>query len=125
MSQQQDGGQSSQPQFQPGNNTCNGGYQGPVEDAGARNMAIGSLTLGILSILTAFSPGILGIIGIAMGIIGIILSRKAKPRLPAGGAGMATAGFVCSIVGLCLSAVTLVFVLFIVGALATLGIFAQ
>ncbi|WOV86757.1 DUF4190 domain-containing protein [Sporosarcina oncorhynchi] len=55
-----------------------------------------SLILGILSILIPF-------IGLALGIFGIIFSRKATREIVStnmGGHGFATAGLICSIVGI-------------------------
>lgn len=120
----QSGPRNNQPPYQTNGNFYAGvgqPVQGSPVDSGARNLAIGSLALGILSIITAF---IFSLIGVAMGIVGIILARKAKPGLPVGDTGMATAGFVCSIIGLCLSSLSLLFVLFLVGGLATLGLLA-
>lgn len=120
----QTGPQNNQQQNLP-NNSFNAAagqpFQPPSADSGAKNLAIASLVLGILAIIAAF---VFSLIGVAMGIIGIILSRKAKPRLPLGETGMATAGFVCSIIGLCLSSLSMLFMLFIVGGLATLGALA-
>ncbi|MCF6138246.1 DUF4190 domain-containing protein [Pseudalkalibacillus berkeleyi] len=59
------------------------------------NKSIISLILGILSIA-------LPIIGFVLGIIGIFLSRKASKEIKQTneqGKGIATAGFVCSVVG--------------------------
>ncbi|TRM08319.1 DUF4190 domain-containing protein [Lentibacillus cibarius] len=58
--------------------------------------AIASLVLGILSILIPF-------IGLVLGIIGIIFSRKATKELVKTnerGQGLATSGLLCSIVGI-------------------------
>ena len=66
-------------------------------------MGIASLVLGIISIVIGvFSAGSLGWIGAIFGIIGIIMGIQGK-KIPEQ-AGMAQAGFVCSIVGtiLCL-----------------------
>lgn len=55
-----------------------------------------SLTFGILSILISF-------IGLVLGIIGIIFSRKATRKIVStneGGHGLATSGLICSIVGI-------------------------
>ena len=66
-------------------------------------MGIASLVLGIISIVIGvFSAGSLGWMGAIIGIIGIIVGIQGK-KIPEQ-AGMAQAGFVCSIVGtiLCL-----------------------
>ena len=67
----------------------------------SNGLAVGSLILGIVTILSviiglfAFWPML--IIGLITGIIGIILGVMAKKRCPGG---MATAGLVLSIIGL-------------------------
>jgi hypothetical protein len=67
--------------------------------------ATAGLVLGILSIV--FSGPIIGLI---FGIIGLMKSREAKafcemhPDSPS--AGIAQAGFICSIIGTCISALT-------------------
>ena len=53
-----------------------------------------------------------------LGIVGIVLGVKARKQAPSG---IATAGFVCSIVGTALSAALLVCALCALGALASLG----
>lgn len=66
-------------------------------------MGVASLVLGIISIVIgAFSAGTFGWLGAILGIVGIILGvlGKKDPEKK----GLATAGFVCSIIGtvLCL-----------------------
>ena len=66
-------------------------------------MGIASLVLGIISIVIGvFSAGALGWIGAIFGIICIIVGVQGK-KIPEQ-AGMAQAGFICSIIGtiLCL-----------------------
>ncbi len=77
--------------------------------------AIASLVLGIASIVLTFFVWWLGII---CGIVGIVLGAKARKETPSG---LATGGFVCSIVGLVLSCVTLVCALCALGTLASLA----
>ena len=58
--------------------------------------SISSLTLGILSILIPF-------IGLILGVIGIVISRKAKKEIVItndSGIGLATSGLICSVVGI-------------------------
>lgn len=55
--------------------------------------SITTLTLGILSIFLPF-------IGLLLGILGIIFYRKSI-QVKEPGRGMAIAGFICSIVGIC------------------------
>lgn len=64
-------------------------------------MGIASLVLGIISlVIGVFSSGLLGWLGAIIAIIGIILGALGKkdPEKK----GIATAGFVCSIIGLVL-----------------------
>lgn len=57
-------------------------------------MGVASMVTGILSLITCFIPGV----GIVLGIIAIATAKKdAEGKLP----GMAIAGLVCGIVGLC------------------------
>lgn len=89
-----------------------GGFGGPAYGApggpgfgpsGSKSngMAIASLVLGILSILTGFFiiGGLFGIIAIVLGILGL---RKAK-RGEAGSGGLALAGIVTGTIGLLLA----------------------
>lgn len=92
-------------------------------DQKARNYSLWSLILGIASIVLVFS-GILGIIGIAAGVVGLILGGKARKMLPEGQRGMATAGFVCSIVGLGICAIGVVIALIAFMGIASLATFA-
>lgn len=77
--------------------------------------AIASLTLGIGSLLFLFlfpyiSP-IMSIVGIVFGVI----ARKETSLVPNSGRGLATAGFVCSIVSLAL-------VVFLIGCAVIIGV---
>ena len=67
-------------------------------------MAVASLVLGIISILFSFIPA-LNFVGLASGIVGLILGIIAKKQNPSG---MATAGLVLSIIGV---SITLLFVI--------------
>lgn len=65
-------------------------------------MGVASLVLGIISLVIGiFSGGLLGWLGGIIGIIGIIMgiAGKKNPETK----GIATAGFVCSIIGTVLS----------------------
>jgi hypothetical protein len=60
------------------------------------NSSVISLTVGILSLFIPF-------IGLILGIIGIVFSRKAVKQMNKtneNGKGLATAGLICSIVGI-------------------------
>ncbi|MFJ8066930.1 DUF4190 domain-containing protein [Psychrobacillus sp. NPDC096426] len=55
-----------------------------------------SLTLGILSIIIPY-------IGLILGAIGVVVSRKATKEIiktDEGGSGLATSGLICSVVGI-------------------------
>ncbi len=69
-------------------------------------MAVASLVLGIVSLVFMFIPGI-GSIAPILAIIGIVLSVLGKKQLAATGqpTGVATAGLVCSIIGLVISGI--------------------
>jgi hypothetical protein len=79
-------------------------------------MAVAALVLGILTILFMFIPYV-GWLGVLFGILAIIfgaLGRK-QPHMR----GMATAGFVCGIVGTALGAIVLIACAACVGAVGT------
>ena len=88
------------------NNTPEQNTSAPAPETYAPNQndpfAIASLALGILSIILAFvyTP-----IGLILGIVGIVLGAKARKEAPSG---MATGGFVCSIIGTVICAALLV-----------------
>ena len=67
--------------------------------------AVASLVLGIVSIVCYLFSVIGGVIGLACGIIAIILGNKVRKNGPNG---LATAGFVCGIVGTVLCALMVV-----------------
>jgi len=75
-------------------------------------MGIASLVLGICSIVfTVVSAGCLAWISIILGIVGTILGaidlkKKKETGLPNG---MAKAGLICSVIGLCIAIIALVF----------------
>lgn len=86
------------------------GYR--VNNSQSSGAAAGSLVLGILSILCAFFGWIfpligwwMPLIGVILGIIGVVLGAKARKQAQTG---LATGGFVCSIIGLVFCAVGMV-----------------
>ena len=79
--------------------------------------AIAGLVLGIVSIVLIFF-GAYGVFGLICGVIGIILSIKARNENPTG---IVTAGFVCSIIGTVLCAVGFVACACLLGGLASVG----
>ena len=88
-----------------------GGYGGP-KPPNAQGLAVASMVLGIVSIfLLCFWPiaVICAITGLSLG--GVALSKINKGVVPPDGKGMAIAGVTCSLVGLAISVVVLVFVI--------------
>lgn len=79
-----------------------------------KGAGVASLVLGILSIVGIFT-GVGSILSLVFGIIGICLAGKA--RKIGFDAGVRTAGFVTSLIGLIISAIIVLFVLLIGGAL--------
>nr|MBQ6242304.1 hypothetical protein [Lachnospiraceae bacterium] len=75
-------------------------------------VGIFALVLGILSIVCAWF-GYGAIAGVIFGIVGIVLGAMGRKQAQTG---VATAGFVCSLIGLILSAVRLVCVIACVAA---------
>jgi uncharacterized membrane protein HdeD (DUF308 family) len=83
-------------------------------------MGVASLVMGICSIVFAvISWGclwwlslILGVVGVVLGIIDMKKKKESGEAL-----GMAKGGFICSIIGICMA---IIFLIFIVG-LASLG----
>lgn len=97
-------------------NTVGGaGYR--ADNNASNGTAVASLVLGILSILCAFF-GYSSILGLILGIVGVSLGAKARKISQTG---IATGGFVCSLIGLIFCAVGLVCAVACVGALGMLG----
>lgn len=84
-----------------------------VPDNGAQDkangMQVASLVLGILSILFSCCYGVPGIIMSVIGIVCAVKGNKEKKN------GVGTGGLVCSIIGLILSVIMLIYVI-VVGA---------
>lgn len=68
----------------------------------ANGLGVGSLVCGIVSLVFAWT-GILALIGLAAGIVAIVLSVRSKKQ--PGKSGMATAGLVTGIIGTVLSGI--------------------
>ncbi|MBK3496467.1 DUF4190 domain-containing protein [Viridibacillus sp. YIM B01967] len=67
-----------------------------VEKTPTNSNSVISLTLGVLSILIPY-------IGLILGVIGVVFSRKATKEIlktNQGGGGLATSGLICSVVGI-------------------------
>lgn len=87
-----------------------------MEEKQSNGKAIAGLVLGIVSIVMVFFGVYGAIIGLVCGIIGIVLSIKARNQNPSS---MATAGFVCSIIGTILCAIGFVACSCLLGGLAS------
>ena len=66
--------------------------------------SIVSLVCGIISIVSFWIP-YFNIVSLILGIVGIVFGVKGRKEAPAGKTGMATAGFVCAIIGTVFSAI--------------------
>ncbi len=81
--------------------------------------AVAALVLGIIACASVLT-GVGAIVGVILGIIGIVLARKAKN---AGNTeGICKAGFILSIIGLCVSGVGLIMTLGLIGAMGAAGV---
>lgn len=80
-------------------------------------MAVASLVLGIVALVFTFIAPI-GWIGLIAGIVGIILGILAKKKNPSK---IATAGFVCSIIGTAICGISFLACAACVGTIGTLG----
>lgn len=78
--------------------------------------AIISLIVGILSILLACCYPYVGVV---LAIVGIVLAVVSKKKN--GKSGLATAGLICSIVGVALTIIMIILVVIGVAALASMG----
>lgn len=88
----------------------------------ANSQAIASLVLGILSLLTLFGGPFTGLFSLIMAIIGVVLGSKARKVLPYNARGMATAGFVCSIISLVILGIGILIALFVIMFGISLGV---
>lgn len=85
-----------------------------IKEPQTESRAIAALVLGIVGIVMANIYTFF--LAIPAGIVGIVLGKKARDRTADGnlkGRGMATAGFICSIVAVSLAGLVLVFYFFI------------
>ena len=89
------------------------GYR--ADESTNSTLSIIALVVGILSIIFAFAYTWVGLV---LGIVGIVLGAKARKQSQTK---MATAGFVCSIIGLVLSAVFVVCALACAASLIAAG----
>ena len=104
--QNQNNQNNQNPQNQYPNNQY--GYNPPPVVPG-KSQATAGLVLGIVSIIFCWLGIVSWVVGsviaLVLGIIGAVMSVKAKKLMPPTQSGMATAGLVCSIIGIVLAAI--------------------
>ena len=84
----------------------------------SKAFSVTALVCGILSIVGAFIP-VVCYFTLVLGIVGIVFGVKGRKTSPANARGMATAGFVCAIIGTAFSAVGVICVLACASAVST------
>ena len=84
------------------------------------NKAIASLVLGILAVACIFF-GRVSLLGVALGIVGLVLGISARKESPSG---MATAGIVLSIIAIALCVIAFIACVACISNLAAAGIMA-
>lgn len=74
-----------------------------MENKTNNGMAIAAMVCGIVSVVLCW----LSFVGLAAGIVGLVLSVMARKKVAPGqnGSGMVTAGLVCSIIGIVLGGI--------------------
>lgn len=87
------------------------------ENKPTNGKAIASLVLGILAAVCVFF-GYGALLGIALGVVGLILGISAKKEEPSG---MATAGIVLSIIAIAVCAIGFIACVACIGGLAAIG----
>ena len=91
----------------------------PVQNNG-KAFSVTALVLGILSIVGGFIP-VVCYFTLVFGIVGIIFGVKGRKTAPAGQTGMATAGFVCAIIGTSFSALGVICVICAAATISTVA----
>lgn len=84
----------------------------------AKAFSVTALVCGILSIVGAFIP-VVCYFTLVLGIVGIVFGVKGRKTSPANAKGMATAGFVCAIIGTAFSAAGVICILACASAVST------
>ena len=93
-----------------------------LENNSAKSKGVASLVLGILSLVVVWF-GYGSLLAMILSIIGIVLGVGARKELtPDQGRGLATAGMICSIIGLVLSTLWLLACVLCIGAFASMGV---
>lgn len=90
----------------------------PAPSNNGKAFSITALVTGILSIVGAFIP-VVCYFTLVLGVVGIIFGVKGRKLAPAGQTGMATAGFVCAIIGTAFSAIGVICVIACASAVST------
>lgn len=81
----------------------------------SKGISVAALVCGILSIIGGFIP-VVSYFTLILGILGIVFGVKGRKTSPAGQTGMATAGFVCGIIGTVLNVAGVLCAICICGA---------
>ena len=90
----------------------------PAPKNNSKAFSITALVTGILSIVGGFIP-VVCYFTLVLGIVGIVFGVKGRKTAPAGQTGMATAGFVCAIIGTAFSVVGVICILACASAVST------
>lgn len=93
--------------------------QMPKKD-NSKAYSVTALVCGILSIVGGFIPFVC-YFTLILGIVGIVFGVKGRKTAPAGSTGMATAGFVCAIIGTVFSCAGILCVLCAFGAASSIA----
>jgi len=97
--QQQYGGQGQQGYQQPYQY-----QQAQPQVQQAKNNGVAALVCGIIGLILCWIP----FVGIVLPIIGLALGNSSRKALPDGERGMATAGWICGLIGLIIQAIILI-----------------
>lgn len=82
--------------------------QQSTEGSRGKSMGVAAFVLGIIGLISCLT-GAGAFLGVVTAIIGLVLGSKARKLLPPNERGLATAGWVCSIIALCVCAAGVLF----------------
>lgn len=88
--------------------------QQATEGSRGKSMGVAALVLGIIGLISCLT-GAGAFLGVVTAIIGLVLGSKARKLLPPDERGLATAGWVCSIIALCVCSAGILIVCGILG----------
>lgn len=99
------------------------GYQQPYQyqqqatqqGTPAKNNGVAALVCGIIGLCLCWIP----FIGLVLPIIALALGNSSRKALPDGERGMATAGWICGLIGLIITAIILIYSIAIIGVAAS------